>query len=81
MYITFPLQEMAVYKEVRALQHIPTELVKPIKSSMPTRLALSRLELLEKLLEQLGTNDSGFSLDNVMRVKTSLTFFFFFFTN
>lgn len=72
--ITFPLQEMAVYKEVRALQLVPTELVKPIKSSLPTRLALSRLELLEELLEQLGTIDSGFTLDNVMRVKTSFTF-------
>ncbi|XP_017322902.1 centrosomal protein of 104 kDa isoform X1 [Ictalurus punctatus] len=61
------IQEMAVYKEVRALQFVPTELVKPIKSSMPARLALSRLELLEKLLEQLGSNNSGFTLDNVMR--------------
>ncbi|XP_034162529.1 centrosomal protein of 104 kDa isoform X2 [Pangasianodon hypophthalmus] len=61
------IQEMAVYKEVHALQLIPIELVKPIKSSIPARLALSRLELLEKLLEQLGTNDSGFTLDNVMR--------------
>lgn len=69
------LQEMAVYKEVHALQLVPTELVKPIKSSMPARLALSRLELLEKLLQQLGTNDSGFTLDNVMRVQTLLTFF------
>ncbi|KAK3540279.1 hypothetical protein QTP70_029621 [Hemibagrus guttatus] len=60
------IQEMAVYKEVRALQLLPTELVKPIKSSVPARLALSRLELLEKLLEQLGTNNSGFTLDNVM---------------
>ncbi|XP_060738010.1 centrosomal protein of 104 kDa [Tachysurus vachellii] len=60
------IQEMAVYKDVRALQFVPTELVKPIKSSMPARLALSRLELLEKLLEQLGTNDSGFTLGNVM---------------
>ncbi|KAF5887731.1 centrosomal protein, partial [Clarias magur] len=64
------IQEMAVYKEVCALQFIPGELVKPIKSSMPTRLALSRLELLAKLVEQLGTNDSGFTLDNVMRFLT-----------
>lgn len=70
------MQELAVYKEVRALQFVPTELVKPIKSSMPTRLALSRLELLENLIEQLGTNDSGFTLGNVMLVKTSLIYFF-----
>ncbi|XP_046728141.1 centrosomal protein of 104 kDa isoform X2 [Silurus meridionalis] len=60
------IQEMALYKEVRALQLVPTELVKPIKSNMPARLAFSRLELLEKLLEQLGTSNSGFTLDNVM---------------
>ncbi|XP_076860081.1 centrosomal protein of 104 kDa isoform X2 [Brachyhypopomus gauderio] len=58
--------EMALFKEVRALQFVPAELVKPM-SSMPTRLALSRLQLLEKLLEQLGTDDSGFTVDNVMR--------------
>ncbi|XP_016415245.1 centrosomal protein of 104 kDa-like isoform X2 [Sinocyclocheilus rhinocerous] len=64
--ITF-IQEMALFKEVRALQMVPVELVRPMQSSAPTRLALSRLELLEKLLEQLGTKDSGFTLDNVMR--------------
>ncbi|XP_056585598.1 centrosomal protein of 104 kDa [Triplophysa dalaica] len=64
--ITF-IQEMALLKEVRVLQMVPVELVKPIQSSLPARLALSRLELLEKLLEQLGTKDSGFTLDNVMR--------------
>ncbi|XP_062855158.1 centrosomal protein of 104 kDa isoform X2 [Trichomycterus rosablanca] len=61
------IQEMALYKEVRALQLVPTELVKPIKSSMPVRLTLSTLELQDTLLQQLGTNDSGFTLDNIMR--------------
>ncbi|XP_016350607.1 centrosomal protein of 104 kDa-like isoform X3 [Sinocyclocheilus anshuiensis] len=65
--ITFIQQEMALFKEVRALQMVPVELVRPMQSSALTRLALSRLELLEKLLEQLGTKDSGFTLDNVMR--------------
>ncbi|RXN34496.1 centrosomal protein of 104 kDa-like [Labeo rohita] len=64
--VTF-IQEMALFKEVRALQMVPVELVRPMQSSVPARLALSRLELLEKLLEQLGTKDSGFTLDNVMR--------------
>nr|XP_055024570.1 centrosomal protein of 104 kDa [Misgurnus anguillicaudatus] len=61
------IQEMALFKEVRILQMVPVELVKPIQSNLPARLALSRLELLEKLLEQLGTKDTGFTLDNVMR--------------
>ncbi|XP_056117070.1 centrosomal protein of 104 kDa isoform X1 [Rhinichthys klamathensis goyatoka] len=64
--VTF-IREMASFKEVRALQMVPLELVKPMQSSVPARLALSRLELLEKLLEQLGTKNSGFTLDNVMR--------------
>ncbi|KAK7884098.1 hypothetical protein WMY93_027221 [Mugilogobius chulae] len=59
-------QEMAVLKEVRALQWIPGELVKPIPSTLPSRLAQSRAELLERLLSALGLDGSGFTLDNVM---------------
>lgn len=66
---------MASFKEVRALQAVPLELVKPMQSSVPARLALSRLELLEKLLEQLGTKNSGFTLDNVMGVLAQLLLF------
>nr|XP_005167010.1 centrosomal protein of 104 kDa isoform X1 [Danio rerio] len=67
--ITF-IQEMALFKEVRALQMVPVELVRPMQSSVPARQALSRLELIEKLLEQLGTKDSGFTLDSIMRFLT-----------
>lgn len=56
-------------KDVRALQVIPGELVKPFKSNFPSRLAQSRAEMLEKLLAELGTENSGFTLDNVMKVK------------
>lgn len=56
-------------KDVRALQVIPGELVKPVKSNFPSRLAQSRAELLEKLLTELGTENSGFTLNNVMTVK------------
>lgn len=48
---------------------IPGELVKPFKSNFPSRLAQSRTELLYKLLSELGTENSGFTLDNVMTVK------------
>ncbi|TRY82322.1 hypothetical protein DNTS_000055, partial [Danionella cerebrum] len=60
--------EMALFKKVRALQLVPLELVRPMKSNTPARLALSRLELIEKLLDKLGTKDSGFTLENVMRI-------------
>ncbi|XP_038864112.1 centrosomal protein of 104 kDa [Salvelinus namaycush] len=64
------IQDMALFKEVQALQLVPGELVKPIKSNIPTRQALSRAELLEKLLGELGTDNSGFTLDNVMKFCT-----------
>uniref|UniRef100_A0A4W5PIJ5 Centrosomal protein of 104 kDa n=1 Tax=Hucho hucho TaxID=62062 RepID=A0A4W5PIJ5_9TELE len=64
------IQDMALFKEVQALQLVPGELVKPVKSNIPTRQALSRAELLEKLLGELGTDNSGFTLDNVMKFCT-----------
>lgn len=76
------VQETAVLKDVRALQIIPGELVKPFKSSFPSRLALSRAELVEKLLQDLGTHNSGFTLENVLVVNelhstTSIFTYFF----
>lgn len=65
------IQEIAVLKDVRTLQVIPGELVKPIKSNFPSRLAQSRAELLEKLLAELGTENSGFTLNNVMTFCTA----------
>ncbi|XP_029291473.1 centrosomal protein of 104 kDa isoform X2 [Cottoperca gobio] len=65
------IQEIAVLKDVRALQVIPGELVKPFKSNFPSRLAQSRAELLEKLLAELGTENSAFTLDNVMTFCTA----------
>ncbi|KAM9752018.1 centrosomal protein of 104 kDa isoform 2-T2 [Menidia menidia] len=67
--LTF-IQEIAVLKDVRTLQIIPVELVKPFKSNFPTRLAQSRAELLEKLLVELGTENSGFTLENVIKFCT-----------
>uniref|UniRef100_A0A3Q3XGY3 Centrosomal protein of 104 kDa n=1 Tax=Mola mola TaxID=94237 RepID=A0A3Q3XGY3_MOLML len=58
--------EIAVLKDVRSLQIIPGDLVKPFKSNFPSRLAQSRVELVEKLLPDLGAENSGFTLDNVM---------------
>ncbi|XP_061592671.1 centrosomal protein of 104 kDa isoform X2 [Cololabis saira] len=68
--VTF-IQEIAAFKEVRALQLIPVELVKPFKSNFPSRLAQSRAELLEKLLAELGTENSGFTLQNVIMFCTA----------
>ncbi|XP_070696146.1 centrosomal protein of 104 kDa [Pempheris klunzingeri] len=65
------IQEIAVLKDVRALQVIPGELAKPFKSNFPSRLAQSRGEILERLLAELGTLNSGFTLDNVMTFCTA----------
>ncbi|XP_077371013.1 centrosomal protein of 104 kDa isoform X2 [Festucalex cinctus] len=60
------IQEIAVLKDVQVVHFIPVELVKPFKSNFPIRLAQSRAELLESLLVELGTENSGFTLENVM---------------
>lgn len=65
------IQEIAVLKDVRALQMIPGELAKPFRSNFPSGLAQSRAELLEKLLTDLGTENSGFTLENVMTFCTA----------
>ncbi|XP_023812046.1 centrosomal protein of 104 kDa isoform X4 [Oryzias latipes] len=59
------IQEIAVLKEVRSLQMIPAELLKPFTSNVPPRLAQSRLELLEKLLAELGAE--SFAPEAVVR--------------
>ncbi|MFT7804571.1 centrosomal protein of 104 kDa [Arapaima gigas] len=64
------IQEMALFKEVRSLQTVPVELVKPLPPGMPARPALSRTQLLERLLPELGTGGVGFALDGVMRFST-----------
>ncbi|KPP69512.1 centrosomal protein of 104 kDa-like, partial [Scleropages formosus] len=61
------IQEMALFKEVRSLQAVPAELLKPLPPGMPARPALSRAQLLERLLPELGTGGSGFALDGIMR--------------
>ncbi|KAM9344179.1 centrosomal protein of 104 kDa isoform 2-T2 [Pholidichthys leucotaenia] len=60
------IQEIAILTGVRALQVIPGELVKPFKFNFPPRLAESRAKIIDKLLTELGTENSGFTLENVM---------------
>ncbi|KAL1021082.1 hypothetical protein UPYG_G00008520 [Umbra pygmaea] len=64
------IQDMALFKEVRALQLVSGELVKPIKSNIPLRQAVSKADILEKLLGEVGKENSGFTLDNVMKFCT-----------
>lgn len=61
------IQEMAVFKEVKSLQMIPSYLVQPLKANASAHLALSQLDLLARLLKDLGTVGSGFTVDSVMK--------------
>ncbi|NXS83738.1 CE104 protein, partial [Erpornis zantholeuca] len=61
------IQEMAVCAEVKPLQIIPVHLVKTLKPNSPTHLAMSHVELVESLLKAMGTENSGFTVNNVMK--------------
>ncbi|KAG9482015.1 hypothetical protein GDO78_010967 [Eleutherodactylus coqui] len=61
------IQEMAMFKEVKPLLIIPVHLVQPLKGTLPSRLALSQVELVENLIKEMGTDNSGFTVDNVMK--------------
>ncbi|NWI55999.1 CE104 protein, partial [Calyptomena viridis] len=64
------IQEMALCTEVKPLQIVPAHLVKPLKPNSPTHLAMSHVELVECLLRALGTENSGFTVSNVMKFAT-----------
>ncbi|NXI83559.1 CE104 protein, partial [Rhipidura dahli] len=67
--LTF-IQEMALCPEVKPLQMIPVYLVKSLKPNSPTHLAMSHVELVESLLRAMGTENSGFTVNNVMKFAT-----------
>ncbi|NWI02602.1 CE104 protein, partial [Tichodroma muraria] len=64
------IQEMALCPEVKPLQIIPAHLVKTLKPNSPTHLAMSHVELVESLLGAMGTENSGFTINNVMKFAT-----------
>ncbi|NXC18175.1 CE104 protein, partial [Corythaeola cristata] len=64
------IQEMALSSEVKPLQIVPVHLVQPLKPNSPTHLAMSQVELVESLLKDMGTESSGFTINNVMKFAT-----------
>ncbi|NXJ92107.1 CE104 protein, partial [Corythaixoides concolor] len=64
------IQEMALSSEVKPLQIVPVHLVQPLKPNSPTHLAMSQAELVESLLKDMGTENSGFTVNNVMKFAT-----------
>ncbi|XP_057641065.1 centrosomal protein of 104 kDa [Chionomys nivalis] len=65
------IQEMALFKEVKSLQLIPSYLVQPLKPNASIHLAMSQVDLLARLLRDLGTGNSGFTVDSVMKFALS----------
>lgn len=65
------IQEMALFKEVKSLQLIPSYLVQPLKANSSTHLSLSQMDLLARLLKDLGTDSTGFTVDSVMKFSVS----------
>ncbi|XP_021573586.1 centrosomal protein of 104 kDa [Carlito syrichta] len=65
------IQEMALFKEVKSLHIIPFYLVQPLKANSSVHLAMSQMGLLARLLKDLGTGSSGFTLDSVMKFSVS----------
>ncbi|KAH0514802.1 Centrosomal protein of 104 kDa [Microtus ochrogaster] len=63
------IQEMALFKEVKSLQLIPSYFVQPLKPNASTHLAMSQVDLLARLLRDLGTGNSGFTVDSVMKAQ------------
>ncbi|XP_054705603.1 centrosomal protein of 104 kDa isoform X1 [Grus americana] len=61
------IQEMALCSEVKPLQIVPVHLVQPLKPNSPTHLAMSQVELVESLLKEMGTENSGFTIGNIMK--------------
>ncbi|KAK2513575.1 Cep104 [Columba guinea] len=64
------IQEMALSSEVKPLQIVPVHLVQPLKPNSPAHLAMSRVELVECLLKDMGTENSGFTVSSVMKFAT-----------
>ncbi|XP_054031902.1 centrosomal protein of 104 kDa [Dryobates pubescens] len=64
------IRELALCAEVRALQVVPAQLLQPLRPNCAPQLAASRLQLVESLLGELGTEGSGFTVTNVMKFAT-----------
>ncbi|OXB78116.1 UNVERIFIED_CONTAM: hypothetical protein H355_007258 [Colinus virginianus] len=64
------IQDMALWSEVKPLQIVPAHLVQPLKPNSPAHLATGQVQLVECLLKEMGTENSGFTVSNVMKFAT-----------
>ncbi|XP_078696734.1 centrosomal protein of 104 kDa-like isoform X3 [Branchiostoma floridae x Branchiostoma belcheri] len=62
------IQDMAQFKDVKPTHLVPHHATQAFKLTIPARLALSRVELVERLLKDLGLEkNSGLTVDSVMK--------------
>lgn len=59
--------EMATLSEIRPLHTVPHFCTIPFNLHIAPRLALSRVEIVENLMKQLGTKDNGLTVDMVSK--------------
>lgn len=62
------IQELALLQAVRALQLVPPVLLQPFGAHAAPRVSISQLELLLRLLPELGLDGHGLTPTNVMKV-------------
>ncbi|CAD5115537.1 DgyrCDS4504 [Dimorphilus gyrociliatus] len=63
--------ESARLPNIQPLNVVPNECLKPLKTGVATRLALSRTEIVDSLVDDLGVPSSGMDLGSVMGFENS----------
>jgi hypothetical protein len=59
--------EMASFPEIKPLHTVPQYCTMPINLHIAPRLALSRVEIVEDLMKNLGTRDNGLTVENISK--------------
>ncbi|XP_013412883.1 centrosomal protein of 104 kDa isoform X2 [Lingula anatina] len=59
--------DIAQYPDVKATHLVPSECTKPFKPSAAPRLSLSKTEIVEQLYRDLGLENNGLTVDNLMK--------------
>ena len=59
--------EMASFAEIKPLHTVPNYCTASISLGTAPRLALSRVEILEELIKQLGTSQNGLTVENIAK--------------
>lgn len=61
------ITDMAMFAEVKPLHTVPAYCTTPFKGNIAPKLALSRVEIVQDLMNRLGTKDNGLTVDNISK--------------